>query len=262
MDDVSPLVDYRSTDLIDQLRVLIRGQNKAYKTEQTYVRWILGYLSYHNNAHPRELNASDIEKYLTWLAVERRVAPKTQGTALNSINFLYRQFLKIDIGVLDFTYTKTKPKLPVVFTHSECKSVLAQLGGRNLLCAELMYGSGLRVIECVRLRLKDIDFGMNEIIVRQGKGAKDRRTLLPNNLRTKLEKQVQGFRNFSGTTSQSDSHLSTCLTHSTENTPEQALNWHGSTCFQQGIHLLIQEQTFTAATMFPTGLFKQPSVQL
>lgn len=192
MDDVRPQVDVSSTKLVDQLRIFIRSQNKAYKTEKTYIYWILHFIRYHQRRHPKDMGAAEVEAYLTWLAVEQNVAPKTQAVALNAIMYLYKQFLQMDIGRMSFSYSHAKGRLPVVFTDSEARAVIEAMEGRTALMAKLMYGSGLRVMECCRLRVKDIDFGMNEIIVREGKGGKDRRTVLPERLRDALQKQIRG----------------------------------------------------------------------
>lgn len=191
MDDVPLPIHPNSTRLVDQLRILIRSQNKAYKTEKTYIYWILQFIRFHKMRHPSEMGAVEIEEYLTWLAVTRNVAPKTQSVALNAINFLYKHHLKQEIGVLNFRRSKTKVKIPVVLTSDEANEVIALLSGRYRLMAELMYGTGIRVMECCRLRVKDIDFGMGEIIVRQGKGGKDRRTVLPNKIKNDLVTQIQ-----------------------------------------------------------------------
>lgn len=191
MDDIRSPVNMHSGRFLDQLRIFIRSQNKAYKTEKSYVYWVLQYIRFHNRRHPKDMGAIEIEQYLTWLAVKRNVAPKTQSQALNAINYVYKQFLQKDVGILNFAYAKSRQKLPVVLTKQEARQIIDLIRGRYSLMAELMYGSGLRVMECCRLRVKDINFGMGEIIVRQGKGGKDRRTVLPKKLYKPLQKQVQ-----------------------------------------------------------------------
>lgn len=162
----------------------------AYSTEKTYVHWIRSYIRFHRNRHPRELGAADVDRYLSWLAVTRRVSPGTQAIALNALVFLYQKCLEIELGKLDFERPKPRRRIPQVLTHDEATTIIARLSSPASLIIRLIYGSGCRVMECCRLRVKDIDFGMREILVRDGKGNKDRRTLLPQSLFHELEEQV------------------------------------------------------------------------
>ncbi|HDN04423.1 MAG TPA: integron integrase [Chloroflexi bacterium] len=166
--------------LLDQARDALRRNNYAYRTEQAYISWIKRYIFFHNLKHPQDLTERDIEAYLTHLAVQKKVAPSTQNQALAALQFLYREVLKItlDEEILPLPARRSK-HIPVVLSRQEVKAVLAQLSGTYLLVCQLLYGCGLRVTECLTLRVQDLDFDRNEITVRSGKGNKDRRTMLP-----------------------------------------------------------------------------------
>jgi integron integrase len=190
MDDVPPPLPSKPQRLLDQVRTLIRSQNKSWATEKTYIHWIKRYIYFHNKQHPAALGKPEIEQFLNDLAVQQHVAPKTQGTALNAVMYLYKQFFNRTIEGLNFNYSKTKRRLPVVLTPREAKAVFEKLTGDKLLMAMLMYGAGLRVSECLRLRVKDLDFERMEITVRGGKGNKDRMTMLPEALFEQLREQI------------------------------------------------------------------------
>ncbi len=182
-----------SPKLLDQVRNLIRLKHYSIRTEGTYVSWIKRYIYFHNKRHPKDMGENEIRQFLTDLAVNRKVAASTQNQAFNALLFLYREVLKQEFNNLgDVVRAKTTRKLPVVYTQSEIRIIINQLEGRNWLMGQTMYGAGLRVMECVRLRVKDIDFGYRQIVVRDGKGRKDRITLLPDimvdNLKRHLEK--------------------------------------------------------------------------
>ncbi len=177
--------------LLDQVRFRIRRKNYSIRTEQAYVAWIRRFILFHNKSHPANLGANEIESFLTHLAVDRNVAASTQNQAMSALLFLYREVLKMDLPWLADVERAKKPKhIPVVLSREEVKAVLAHLQGLPWLMASLLYGSGLRLMECIRLRVKDVDFGMNQIIVRDGKGKKDRVTILPEKLITPLSEQL------------------------------------------------------------------------
>ncbi|MCK5880841.1 MAG: integron integrase [Sinobacterium sp.] len=191
MQDLPPALPLKPVKLIDQLRHKIRSENKSWATEKTYVYWSLAYIRFHQLIHPRELGASHIESFLSFLSVERHASVNTQSTALNAIIYLYRAVLGIEFENLNFTRAKKGRRVPVVFSHAEAVKVIEQLDGFHSLMAWLMYGAGLRVSECLRLRVKDIDFDQVKIIVRSGKGGKDRATVLPARLVDDLKLQIQ-----------------------------------------------------------------------
>ncbi len=178
--------------LLDQARDALRRNNYAYRTEQAYISWIKRYIFFHNLKHPQDLTERDIEAYLTHLAVQKKVAPSTQNQALAALQFLYREVLKItlDEEILPLPARRSK-HIPVVLSRQEVKAVLAQLSGTYLLVCQLLYGCGLRVTECLTLRVQDLDFDRNEITVRSGKGNKDRRTMLPETVRHPLVRHLK-----------------------------------------------------------------------
>jgi len=190
MDDIPTPIPAKPIKFLDQLRQFIRAQNKAYKTEKTYIHWVTRFIRFHHKRHPADMGADELEQFLDHLSLHEHVSKNTQKTALNALIFLYRQFLKIELRKLKYNYASAPTPIPVVFTHKEAQSVIAGLRAPYKLKAQLMYGSGLRISECLRLRVKDLDFGMNVIIVRSGKGEKDRVTLLPEKLIKELRQQI------------------------------------------------------------------------
>jgi len=190
MDDVPIPVNRTPGEFMRQLRVRMRQERLAYATEKTYLHWVRSFIRFHRYRHPREMGAAEIDQFLSWLAVQKRVAPATQSIALNALIFLYKRHLCFDIGQLQYKRARPKPRVPVVLTHAEALEIIERLPLKVRLFVQVLYGAGLRQAECCMLRVKDIDFGMNEIIVRMGKGGKDRRTMLPGQLREPLERQV------------------------------------------------------------------------
>lgn len=191
MDDVPPPIPENPTKMMHRLRKLIRSQNKAWATERTYISWIKRFLRYHKLKHPDNLGAADVENYLNYLSVHRHCSPSTQATALNAIVYFFKQFLQRPLENLNYERAKHHRRVPVVFSAEEAYKIINCLSGERRLMARLMYGSGLRVSECLRLRVKDVDFERREIIVRGGKGNKDRATLLPDMLTEELYEQIQ-----------------------------------------------------------------------
>jgi len=178
--------------LLDQLHEAIRVRHLSPRTEEAYRHWIRRYLFFHHLRHPQEMGEVEINAFLTHLAVQERVTASTQNQALSAVLFLYRHVLKREVGELGEIIRARKPKrLPVVMTRAEVKAVLANLSGDRWLMASLLYGAGLRLMECLRLRVQDIDFSQNEILVRDGKGAKDRVTMLPESLKAPLQEHLK-----------------------------------------------------------------------
>jgi len=189
---MQPTTKKRPKKLLDQVRDAIRRKHYSIRTEQAYVSWIRRFILFHNKRHPRDMGAPEIEAFLTHLAVERRVAASTQNQALSAILFLYREVLGIELDLpLRSVRAKRPQRLPTVLTHEEALRVITCLSGTHQLMAKLLYGSGLRLMECVRLRVKDLDFDQHVITVRDGKGAKDRITVLPDTLITPLQEHLQ-----------------------------------------------------------------------
>jgi len=166
--------------LLDRVRDAIRVKHYAYRTEKTYVDWIERFIRFHKLRHPAEMNTPEIEAFLTHLAVERNVSPSTQNQALSALLFLYRHVLNIELtGRIDAVRAKKEKHLPTVLTKEEVHLVINRMSGLHQLMAQLLYGSGMRLMECLRLRVKDIEFTHHQIIVRDTKGNEDRVTMLP-----------------------------------------------------------------------------------
>ncbi len=180
--------------LLDQLSDTLRAKHYSYRTEEAYLDWVRRYILYHDKKHPAKMGAKEIRAFLVHLAVERSVAASTQNQALSAILFLYREVLHQEIEPILLSSAKRPERLPTVLTHAETISVLNQLDGTHKLMAQLLYGSGLRLMECVRLRLKDLDFQYKTITVRDGKGEKDRITPMPDSLIPHLQRQVERVR--------------------------------------------------------------------
>jgi integron integrase len=191
MDDIPVPIPAGSTRLVDQLRTDIRARGYAFSTERTYLHWIKRYIIFNQRRHPNDMGKADIEAFLNHLAVTATVSPSTQRTALNALMYLYTKYYGREPESLSFSYAKPTRRLPTVLTHEEAKDILSHLKGTPRLMVELLYGSGLRLQECLTLRIKDIDFVLNTITVRQGKGDKDRVTLLPASVKEKLQIQIQ-----------------------------------------------------------------------
>lgn len=195
MNDIPVRLPQQPSRLIDRYRAFIRARNLAYSTEKTYVHWLLRFIRYTDKQHPKNLGSIEIQAFLSYLAVQRNNSVATQKTALNALIFFYVQFLGIDLAPLDFTRAKRQRRIPQVFSHQEAIAVIDALPSRFQLPARLMYGAGLRVSESIRLRVKDIDFDNNTIIVRSGKGGKDRSTLLPSSCIDLLYQQLDAVKN-------------------------------------------------------------------
>ena len=177
-----------SPKLLDRVRWHLRVKHYSIRTEQAYVDWARRYILFHRKRHPREMGEKEITEFLTHLAVEKNVAASTQNQAFSALLFLYQQVLEQKLDFIDNVQRVARPaKLPVVFTRAEAHAVLGRMQGEHQLMADLLYGSGLRLMECVRLRVKDIDFGYGQITVRDGKGLRQRVTLLPHRLRRPLQ---------------------------------------------------------------------------
>jgi len=179
---------------LDQVREVIRTSHFSYSTEKTYVDWIYRFIVFHGKRHPAEMGGEEIALFLTHLAVERKVSASTQNQALNALVFLYKKVLHTQLEDIKFRYARVGKRLPVVLSRDEVGQVISSLNGEFHLMASLLYGGGLRLSECLNLRVKDIDFGLKELIVRGGKGDQDRRSILPTSLIPQLELQVKKVR--------------------------------------------------------------------
>jgi integron integrase len=178
--------------LLVQVRHALRSRHYSKRTEDSYVVWIKRYIIFHKVRHPAEMAEAEVNQFLTHLAIKEKVSASTQNQALSALLFLYRYVLDRQLGQLGEVIRARKSKrLPVVLTRAEVKAVLGRLRGEQRLIAVLMYGTGMRLMECLRLRVKDVDFGSDEILIRQGKGDKDRRTMLPVKVKAALLKHLE-----------------------------------------------------------------------
>jgi integron integrase len=192
---VYPQVLHRSPKLLESLREALHVRHYSHRTEDTYCSWVKRFVHFHKLRHPKEMGELEINLFLTHLAVSEKVSASTQNQALSALLFLYRHVIGKEVGDLGHVIRARKPiHLPVVLTRDEVKALLAQLAGDKWLMASLMYGAGLRLMECLRLRVQDIDFSRNEIMVRDGKGAKDRITMLPESLKQPLSDHLKNVK--------------------------------------------------------------------
>jgi integron integrase len=177
--------------LLDRVRAALRIRHYSHRTEDAYVAWIRRYIFFHGKRHPADMGAPGLATFLSSLEVDGRVAPSTQNQALSALLFLYREVLELRVPWLDGVVRPKRPqRLPVVLTREEVRAVLRRLGGVPRLMAFLLYGSGLRLLECCRLRVQGIDFATNQIVVRGGKGDKDRVTVLPMTIKADLARHL------------------------------------------------------------------------
>jgi len=181
--------------LLDRVRAALRIRHYSRRTEKAYVAWIRRYILFHGKRHPVEMGAPELTRFLSSLAVDGKVAASTQNQALSALLFLYREVLELDLPWLaDVVRAKRPQRLPVVLTREEVRATLQPLQGVPRLMAHLLYGAGLRLLECCRLRVQDVDFSTNQIVVRTGKGDKDRVTMLPEVTKADLARHLEGVR--------------------------------------------------------------------
>ena len=178
--------------LLDLVRQKIRLKHYSIRTERAYVDWIKRFILFHHKRHPASMAAPEVRAFLSHLAVEQKVAASTQRQALSAIVFLYREILDREVGWLgEVERAKQPERLPVVFSRAEVRAVLAHVNGQHWLMVSLLYGAGLRLMECVRLCVKDVDYEYRQILVRDGKGQKDRVTMLPQSLAEPLKRHLE-----------------------------------------------------------------------
>jgi integron integrase len=181
--------------LLDRVRLAIRALHYSRRTEDAYIGWVKRYIFFHGKRHPSGMGAEEVTRFLSSLALDGRVAASTQNQALSALLFLYREVLQQDLPWLEGIVRAKRPiRLPVVLTREEVQAVLAHLRGTPRLMGILLYGAGLRLLECAQLRVKDVDFGVNQILVRNGKGQKDRVTLLPATAQADLARHLEAVR--------------------------------------------------------------------
>ena len=181
--------------LLDEVRRRLRARHYSLRTEQAYVAWIRQFILVNGRRHPRTLGGAEVEAFLSSLAVERNVAASTQNQALSALLFLYRDVLRVELPWMEAVVRAKRPRrLPTVLSVEEVRRLLAMLEGRQWLMASLLYGTGMRLMECLRLRVQSVDFARSEILIRDGKGGKDRRTMLPRALEEPLRQQIERTR--------------------------------------------------------------------
>jgi len=182
-------------ELLEQVRDCIRTRHLAFRTEKTYLYWIRRFLWFHELKHPRELGADEVGAFLTSLAVNNKVSASTQNQALAAVLFLYRDAMGLELPWLaDVVRAKRPAHLPVVLSRTEVQSVLSRLNGTIWLVASMLYGSGVRITECLQLRIKDVDLSRRELVIRDAKGQKDRVTVLPETLISHLREHIEKVR--------------------------------------------------------------------
>ena len=187
-----PVETARQPRLLERVRQALRVRHMSLKTEKAYLHWIRRYILFHGKRHPQEMGETEINAFLTHLAVEGKVSASTQTQALSALLFLYQTVLDRKVGELEgLVRAKRRRKLPVVLSPEEVKKIFAHLAGVDRLFLSLLYGTGMRLTECLRLRVKDVDFAYDQITVRDGKGAKDRMTMLPASLKVDLVEHLK-----------------------------------------------------------------------
>lgn len=182
--------------LLDQYRERIRLKQYSRRTEETYAQWVRAYILFHKKRHPREMGVTEINQFITHLVVDRKASASTQNQALSAILFLYRNLLNVELddSVLNFVRPKRGKRVPTVLSAQEARAIISRLTGPYKLMVQLMYGSGLRLMECLRLRVKDLDFDNRRILVYDGKGGDDRVTMLPDSVSSALREHLAQVR--------------------------------------------------------------------
>lgn len=177
----------KNSDLLEKISTVMRVRHYSKRTEEAYIHWVVRFIRYHDTLHPAQMGHAHAEQFLTHLAIKENVSASTQNQALNALLFLYKDVLHTPLGSLsEVTRANRTLRIPAVFTPAEVRTILSFMSGTPLIVATILYGSGLRLLEALRLRIKDVDLQTNTIIVRQGKGDKDRRTVLPVSIKSRL----------------------------------------------------------------------------
>ena len=235
--------------LLDVVREKVRALHYSRRTEEAYVHWIRDFVRFHGKRHPREMGAAEVEAFLSHLANARNVSASTHQQALSALLFLYKRVLDIDLPWLgDLIRPKKPQRLPAVLTREEVNALLAHMEGTPLLMARLLYGTGMRLMECVRLRVKDVEFSRHEIVVRDGKGGKGRMTMLPESLVADLEVQLRRVRSlWEADRNQNAPGVLPCRTPWSESTRTLANSGGGFGCFRPGARVPIPAAASSAA---------------
>src|SRR4029453_17573443 len=217
--------------LLDRVRQTVRAKHYSRRTESAYVDWIRRYVLFHRKRHPSEMGAPEIADFLTWLATNRRVHALTQSQSLSALLFLYRHVLHIEIGPIENVPRARMPvRVPVVLSRDEVARIMKHLDGVMWMMVALLYGSGLRLRECLELRVKDIDLERRQIVIRRGKGQKDRPTVLPTVVVEPLARHLEPVKRQPRPISREGWGGSCCRSRSTANTRTPLPSGHGSSC--------------------------------
>lgn len=218
--------------LLDSMRDIIRIKHYSLRTEESYLHWVRRFIYFHGKRHPRELGAREVTAFLNHLVKSRDIAAATQNQALSALLFLYREVLDVPLAWLDGLERAKRPaRVPTVLSTEEIAALLSRMTGTKWLMASLLYGAGLRLRECLTLRVKDVDFDYRQLIVRQGKGAKDRRTLLPDLVVEPLKAHLLRAKASTRKTLPTATAMSSCPMRSKSNTRAPASNGTGSSSF-------------------------------
>jgi integrase len=231
--------------LIPEIRRIMRLKHYSLRTEETYIGWITRYILFHGKTHPREMNKSHIEAFLSHLAVHGKVAASTQNQAFNAILFLYRHVLDLPLEEnIHAIRAKRSQRLPTVLSKEEIKQLFAEIKGTNLIIAKLMYAGGLRLMECLRLRVQDMDFANQQLTIHDGKGNKDRYTVFPQTLHSSLRDHLEKVKRRHEDDVRQVMDVFTCRTRLHLNIPKPTASGNGSMCFRrkdyQPIHLMVK----------------------
>jgi len=224
---------HRRSPFLEEVRRAVRVRHYSIRTEKTYLHWIKRYILFHGKRHPSEMRETEVAEFLSHLAISRRVSASTQNQALNALVFLYRVVLERPLESIEGIVRAKRPqRLPVVLDPGEVRRILTCLEGAHWLAACLMYGSGLRLMECLRLRVMDIDFSHRAIIVRHGKGGKDRVVTLPDDLIQPLQRHLHSVKLVHEKDLADGYGEFRSPTHSRESTPMLRRSGDGNTCFR------------------------------
>lgn len=245
-----PAPNSNKPKLLDQVREKLRVKHTSYQTEKAYVTWIKRFIIFHGKKHPLELDDQAINKYLSYLAVKQKVASSTQNQALCAILFLYKQVLQKDIGlyVENIEWAKKTKRLPIVLTRDEVQGLLSHLSGVAWLIANLLYGSGLRQQECLRLRVKDMDFDYKQITVRDTKGGGARHTVLPEKLVKPLREHIKKVKKLHRRDLENGYGSVELPWHLNESIRTQLLSYPGSLSFRHQTYLQILDPEYDVDT--------------
>jgi integrase len=238
--------------LLDEARTVARMRHLSIRTEQAYIQWIRRFIIFHHKRHPRDMGENEIRAFISHLAVEGAVTASTQTVALSALLFLYRDVLKQELPYVSNIERARKPKrLPTVFTRDEVKRLLANLEGTHWLIGGLLYGSGLRLMECLRLRVKDLDFTYGQLTVRDGKGEMDRITMLPLSMKQSLVRHLQRVKLLH------DEDIAYGHALWRESIPTRPRNGDGSTCFRRPTGRLTPAAVNSGGIISPTARCKR-----